>query len=135
MKTCQITEGCENLVEGRTEGCASCNYAQRKAERQALKVQVSKPVTKVSDKRAGQLAEYYKLRKEYLSLYPVCEVEECNIKAIDIHHQRGKEGERLLDTNFFMSVCRKHHEEMTEHSKEAIEKGHSFLRTGKSEKS
>lgn len=131
MKTCQITEGCENMVEGRTEGCASCNHALRKAERQAMKVRVAKPVAKVSDKRAEQLKEYYKLRREYLELYPACEVEECNLKAVEIHHQRGKEGERLLDTNFFMSVCRKHHEEITEHSKEAVEKGHSVLRNAK----
>lgn len=129
MKTCQITPSCENLVEGRTEGCASCNHAMRKAERQALKVQVVKPVAKVSDKRGGQMTEYYKLRKEYLALYPACEVEDCHLKAVEIHHQRGREGERLLDTNFFMAICHAHHVEYTAKSKEAKEKGISVNRT------
>lgn len=131
MKICQITIGCENIVEGRTDGCASCNHAARKAERNANKIVIAKPVAKVSDKRAGQLKEYYKLQKEYLALYPVCEVEECNIKSTEVHHQRGREGERLLDTNFFMAVCVKHHREMTEHSKEAIEQGYSYSRISK----
>lgn len=131
MNTCQLTPGCDNPVEGRTMGCASCNFNARKAERNAKKVNVSKPVAKVSEKRSGELVEYYKLRKEYLALYPVCEVEDCNIKAIEIHHQRGRENERLLDTNFFMAVCQKHHIEMTEHSKSAIEKGYSVLRSKK----
>jgi hypothetical protein len=109
--------------------CASCNAARRKAERQANKVKVVQPANKVSPKRAGQIAEYVKLKREYIALYPVCEVPECDLKAVEIHHQRGKEGERLTDVNYFMSVCRKHHEEMTEHSKDAIDKGYSHLRT------
>jgi hypothetical protein len=109
--------------------CASCNAAARKAERQSRNMKVATPISKVSQKRAGEMAEYIKLKKEYISLYPVCEVEECNLKAVDIHHQRGREGERLLDTNFFMSVCRKHHTEFTEHSSAAKKDGYSFNRT------
>lgn len=109
--------------------CASCNAAERKSERQAKKVNIAKPVAKVSDKRAGQMVEYYKLRKEYLALYPVCEVEDCHLKAVEIHHQRGREGERLLDTNFFMAICHAHHVEYTDKSKEAKEKGISVNRT------
>lgn len=101
----------------------------RKAERTQAKV--VKPIKKVSDKRAGQNAEYLKLRREYLTLYPMCEVEECQEKSCDIHHQRGREGERLLDTNYFMAVCRDHHIFYTEHSKEAIEKGISVSRNAK----
>ena len=120
---------CGAMVEGRTEQCATHNALDRKNARQEMKAQVVKPVKKVSEKRSGEMAEYLKLKREYLALYPVCEVEECNIKAIDIHHQRGREGARLLDTNFFMSVCRAHHNEFTEHSKKAIESGYSELRT------
>lgn len=39
---CRITDDCTNPREGTTDGCASCNAAQRKAERNALKA-ASKP--------------------------------------------------------------------------------------------
>lgn len=109
--------------------CASCNHAQRKAERNARKVTIVKPVAKMAPKRAGQHQEYMKLRKDYLALYPICEVEECQNKSTELHHQAGREGERLLDTNFFMAVCADHHRYYTEHSKEAVAKGYSQLRT------
>ncbi len=125
---CQLTPGCYNPKEGNTTGCASCNAAERKRVKNKMKVKVVEPIRKVADKRAGQLREYSKLRKEYLALYPVCEVEDCNEMATEIHHQRGAEGERLLDTNFFFAVCRAHHTHYTEHSKEAIELGVSLPR-------
>lgn len=119
---------CGNRCEGSTDACASCNAAARKAERQANRVKIVAPVNKVSPKRAGQVAEYVKLKREYLALYPMCEVPDCDLRSVEIHHQRGKEGERLTDVNYFMAVCRPHHDEFTEHSKEAIEKGHSVSR-------
>lgn len=128
IRTCELTPGCENQCEGNTLGCASCNHAARKAEKQAKKFSIAQPVKKITAKRAGQNQEYFKLRKEYLELYPVCEVPECNLKATEIHHQRGRENERLLDTNYFMAVCHKHHGEFHSNSKEAREKGYSVLR-------
>ena len=122
---------CGAIAEGRTDQCATHNAEDRKNERLAKKTQVVRQVQKVTAKRATQTQEYYKLRAEYLALYPVCEVEDCNLKAVDIHHQRGKENERLLDTNYFMAVCRKHHIEITEHSKKAIEDGNSVSRIAK----
>lgn len=129
---CQNTD-CERVREGLTPFCSSCNHANRKAERQAQKdaAKVKKPIKKVADKRAAQLREYAKLRKEYLSLYPVCEEEGCQAPSVDIHHQRGKENERLLDTNFFLATCREHHNFYTEKSKEAIEVGFSLPRNTK----
>jgi hypothetical protein len=88
----------------------------------------------VTAKRAQQNQEYLKLRAEYLTLYPVCEVEDCHLKATEIHHQRGRENDKLLDTNYFMAVCHKHHGEITEHSNEAKEKGYSVNRTTTDEK-
>lgn len=120
---------CGNICEGSTKRCASCNFDARKAERQSKKVKVIVPVKKVTVKRAAQNVEYLKLRREYLEAYPACEVPECDIKSVEIHHQRGRENEKLLDTNYFMAVCHKHHVEFTEHSKKAIEDGHSFLRS------
>lgn len=129
--TC-IIDGCPNPVENRETGlCASCGAAMRKAERQSKKVKIVSPVKKITQKRAAQTVEYTKLRREYLALYPVCEVPECNIKATEIHHQKGKENDMLLDTNYFMAVCPGHHHEFTEHSNNAIEKGYSYKRTAK----
>jgi hypothetical protein len=109
--------------------CASCNFDRRREERKRSRVKVSTPVNQVSPKRAGQLQEYAKLRKDYLALYPICEVENCEAKSTELHHQAGREGERLLDSNYFMAVCAEHHRYYTENSKEAIEKGISFKRT------
>ncbi len=120
---------CGSTKVERNGSCASCNFAARKQER--AKPLIVKPVKKVSEKRAGQNAEYLKLRREYLALYPICECEDCEKRSQDIHHQMGKEGERLLDTNFFFAVCRDHHIYYTEHSKEAIEKGISVSRNAK----
>lgn len=122
---------CGTIAEGDTEQCATHNALDRKNERLSKKVSIVRQVQKVTLKRAGQNQEYMKLRAEYLALYPVCEVEDCHLKAVEIHHQKGRENERLLDTNYFMAVCHKHHNEMTEHSKAAIEKGYSVSRTAK----
>src|SRR5688572_23204983 len=100
---------CGTIAEGTTEQCASHNAADRKQERQANKMKVVTPVKKVSQKRAVQNIEYLKIRREYLELYPVCEVPECDLKAVDIHHQKGRQEELLLESKYFMSVCRKHH--------------------------
>jgi hypothetical protein len=108
---------------------ASCNAEARKLERQALKLKVVVPVKKITQKRAGQMAEYLKLKREYMALYPVCEVPECNLKAVDVHHAGGKENDKLTDVNNFVALCRKHHIFYTENSREAIDKGISKSRT------
>lgn len=122
---------CGAMAEGNTDQCATHNAEDRKSERAAKKTKVIRQIQKTTPKRAGEMQEYYKLRAEYLALYPVCEVEECNLKAVEIHHQRGRENDRLLDTNYFMAVCHAHHKEMTEHSKKAIEDGHSVIRSSR----
>lgn len=48
---CSI-EDCDNPCEGNTLLCASHNYENREAEREAKKVKVVKPVKKVSENRA-----------------------------------------------------------------------------------
>lgn len=125
---------CGNRCEGRTDQCASCNSRDRKAERQMNRVKIVAPPNKVSPKRAGQVVEYIKLKREYLALYPVCEVPECHLRSVDVHHQGGKEGDRLTDVNYFMALCRPHHDEFTEHSNQAIKNGYSKSRNAKIKK-
>ena len=129
MRTCEITPGCENLCEGRTNGCASCNHAARKAERQAKKMQIVRPMPKVTEKRADQLQEYYAIKAEFLIANPCCAVEGCYLKSVDVHHAKGRQGDLLTNTKWFVPICRKHHDYFQEHSKEAIEKGISVSRT------
>lgn len=120
--------GCGIIENQELQLCASCNRDHRKAQHQATKSKVATPVNKVSPKRAEQNKEYLKLRKEYLDLYPVCEVPECNLKAVDIHHQRGRSGDMLTNVSYFMAVCRKHHIEIENNPNWAKEQGFSFKR-------
>jgi hypothetical protein len=121
---------CNSFKTERNGYCATYNADQRKAERQALKdaSKVKKPIKKVSTKRAAKNREYLKLRKEYLELYPVCEVVECHNRSIEIHHVCGKENDKLIDTNHFLAVCRDCHTWITEDSAKAIALGYSILR-------
>ena len=96
-----------------------------------------KPIKRVSDRRAAQLNEYFGLRERYLAAHPYCEVwlaehaMEClktasasgAPRSCEIHHRRGRVGRQLLDTNFFLAVCRANHERIHANPKWAYEKG------------
>lgn len=115
-------------IENRdTKLCASCSHEDRKADRAQPKV--VKPVKKVTEKRSKQNQEYAKLRKEYLEVYPVCEVVECHNKAKEIHHMAGREGDKLTDPDNFLAVCPSCHHKITVDSAWAIEQGYSILRS------
>lgn len=120
---------CDNpKVENQDTGlCASCGAARRKQDR--IKPKIVKPVKKVTEKRAKQNQEYAKLRKEYLEVYPVCEVVECHNKAKEIHHMAGREGDKLTDPDNFLAVCPSCHHKITVDSAWAIEQGYSILRS------
>lgn len=110
MKTCSI-ESCENLVEGRTEYCASHNASIRKAERQSKKVQVVVPVKKISAKMAKDLQDYGVMKRIYLQGHPECEVrikDVCDGQSNQIHHA-AKRGENLLKPETFIAVCQSCH--------------------------
>lgn len=64
------------------------------------------PLNRVSSKRAEELKEYRKLKREYIKKQSICEICETN-KAIDIHHRLplGRGG-KLCDTTIFVAVCR-----------------------------
>ena len=50
---------------------------------------------------------YVGLRKVFLVNNPRCEI--CGVPSSEVHHKRGRFGDRLNDDNFFMSVCRSCH--------------------------
>jgi hypothetical protein len=62
------------------------------------------PIRKVSKRRARMNRAYSKLRKAYLEEYPTCQV--CQrLASSEIHHLRGRTGERLNDTTFWLALC------------------------------
>lgn len=72
------------------------------------------PLRKVSKKRRSQLGEYSKLRRDYMKAHPICAM--CNnAKASDIHHRNGRNGDRLNNTVFWVSLCRSCHTYIHDH--------------------
>jgi hypothetical protein len=133
INTCQWSEDpepCPNLCEGRTDYCGSHNFILRKRECESLKEKKKpKPIKRESEKRKGQNKEYSKLAKEYLLLYPVCEVVECHLPSNQVHHMAGRSNEMLLNTDYFLAVCPDCHQRITLDSKWALENGYSLPRT------
>lgn len=119
--------------------CATCNHSIRKSER--MKVKEKKPIRKVSEKRGKELNQYAPMRERALN-GSWCGVHGKPCIPTEIHHQKGKVGfcdeegrekgiPALLDVRYWIPVCREAHDWITEHSKEAIEQGYSFLRSEK----
>lgn len=98
-----------------------------------------------SEKRAKQEKKYSKLRKEFLKTHPHCKVcldlgmtagdrvtslpgmvSVCPIpvKATEVHHMARREGKLLLDTRFFLPVCRPHHQWIEAHGDWARQQGY-----------
>lgn len=150
MKTC-ATFGCENLTEGKTIFCGSCNRSIRKQseaikkqEEKAWKmVQVQKAkntiprpkVKKVSPKREELNKEYFILVEQFKKDNPLCKAnvnEFCTKDTDDPHHKRGR-GIYLLDVSTWLPVCRSCHSFITSNPKEALERGWSESRLAKTE--
>ncbi len=86
----------------------------RKKERTAMK--------KRSIKRKSQEVMYTILRKTYLDEHQLCEI--CSMDAHDIHHKRGRTGEKLLESDYFMAVCRPCHDRIHNNPAWAYEHGY-----------
>lgn len=105
MNNCSIPD-CDNRQEGTTGFCASHNHQMRKAERDAKKIKIAKPINKVSEKRADELLQYPKLKKQFLEHKMVCEfrLDGCRITANQIHHT-SKSASNFLNTDTWMGSC------------------------------
>lgn len=92
-----------------------------RAVRQALR---RTPLRAVSVKRAGQMNAYRPLRDAFLAAHPVCQYPPgCSALATDLHHKRGRFGERLLDKRHWATSCRFHNEWAETHTGEALAVG------------
>ena len=120
---------CNNACEGNTTYCGTHNHMLRKAERDAKKTKIVKPVKKVTEKRAKQNREYLEMREQFLEQYPVCQVKDCQAKATEVHHPQGRANDLLTNPENFFAICSEHHIYYTKHSKEAIENNYSKLRS------
>lgn len=86
-----------------------------------------KPIRTRSLSRAKQERQYNKRVKEWLLEHEMCQV--CNESpATECHHQKGREGNRLLDERYWLPVCRSCHHYITTDSAEAIRQGYSLPR-------
>lgn len=70
------------------------------------------PLRAVSVKRAGQMNEYRPLSDAFLAEHRFCQYPDgCGQPATDLHHRRGRFGERLLDQRYWAASCRRHNDE------------------------
>ena len=79
-----------------------------------------------STKRGKQVREYNKLRIEYLIENPDCK--KCGEPAGTIHHKKGRMGEMLLNTKYWMSACMDCHVWIEDNPEEAKKLGYSLNR-------
>ena len=79
-------------------------------------------INQKSEKQKERETIYTPLRKAYLLKHPHCEV--CGMEATEIHHKNGRNGDRLNDTEFYLSVCRGCHNYIHKHPAESREQGY-----------
>lgn len=103
-----LFQDCENYTEGSTDYCASHNAMMRKAKKEALKVKVVKPIRKVSEKQAKELAIFEVKKRKHLTEHPDCQIKliGCkNNRATNTIHHAGKRGKNLNNEETFLTAC------------------------------
>lgn len=91
----------------------------------------AKEIRPRSKKRAVGERAYKKLRDKYLTEHAICEVAHCGCWASEIHHKKGRIGDLLTDTKYFLAVCRSHHLYIELHPEDAKKHGYSLSRLAK----
>lgn len=107
-----MVDDCESPREGRTEMCASHNASARK-ELRDLKKQKEKrlvPISKMSQKRAGEVAEYIPLKEGWIKVNPLCLVrmDGCTKFTTEPHH-RSMSADDFLVVETWLPCCRNCH--------------------------
>ena len=88
-------------------------YKKKKAEGKPKKKQFIAPI---SEKRAGEMAEYRKKRKAFLAKPEnhYCPVMKHNtgahVRVTEIHHKNSRNGDRLNDEDYWLAVSRPGHQ-------------------------
>jgi len=97
-------------------------------EKQYREKNPPKHINKVSERRQIELDQYHEhVRPDYLKNNPFClrceQMGHKKVKATEIHHKNGREGERLNDIRFFQSTCSDCHIYIHAHPGESRFKG------------
>lgn len=124
----KVCNGCgeEKAIWKNHEGGKYCKYCWTsfKYSTDPPKFKPKTPIAPKSKKQRILESAYTKLRKPFMLEHPMCEaaLEGCMHNATDVHHKKGR-GPYLLRVSTWMSVCRKCHNWIEEHPKEATEMG------------
>ncbi len=106
---------------GRCKQCAFLTSDVKKVKKNTT------PIAKMSGKRKKEMAQYLKLRLDYLDENKTCQIRllGCKGGATDIHHTySGKDrASHYLDTETWLSACRHCHDWIHNFSKQARELG------------
>lgn len=138
MNICKWPDGCDNYCEGTTDYCASHNAMHRKMERLSKKaVKKPKAIPKRSQNMTIIMEEYNRRRPGFLykkkcAVFP-------NLKATQIHHQKGREGYAddyardndiplILDERYWLPVSQEGHDKIGANWQWAIDNKFSYER-------
>lgn len=82
-------------------------HMERKPMKRTEFTTIRKPLRQQSKKRAKENSQYLQKIKEYKDAHPVCQVRTkiCTYHSQEIHHTRGRENDRLLDSEYWLAVC------------------------------
>lgn len=120
-------DDCERVREGNTPYCSTCNYEQRRSDRQMSKpVKERKAVKKFTPKRKEQTTLYAQTVKTWI-IGKRCSC--CGDPATQCHHMKGRTNELLMEKKYWLPVCHGCHRLITEDSAWAIKEGYSISRT------
>lgn len=124
----------------RKKYCQICWY---KMEAKVKELMPSKPEAETkkqykirsrSPKRSEEEKIYTSKRIIFLNENPICKMKIpglCVTKANTVQHLKGRIGDLLLDTKFWIPACLPCHQYATDHPAEAIDNGWSLLRNAK----
>ena len=112
-KICNHTECTNNVFGG-----GFCKWHQYKRNDKTKPTMTRTKIRPISDKQQKRLKFYAKAREIYLKENPKCEHSNCNSKATEIHHKKGR-GTQTANAEYFMSICRHHHTWIHEHPLES----------------
>ena len=108
--------------------CKRCWCAQQ----QSVVKPINKKLPRRSPKRSAQDKEYSSLRASFLLSSSLCTARipgHCTINATDVHHKKGRAGDLLLDTTYWMPVCRACHTWIDANSQAAEDLGFTIKRS------
>ena len=64
----------------------------------------------ISKARAVRLREYAKAKRAWLAVTSNQRCRMCGRGPVDVHHVRGRLGDLLTDTRYWLPLCRRHHD-------------------------